>query len=176
MWLLGISLPSSTNLLEILVIYFSQKSCKVFLMSQIFVACPAEVPLSSLPPFVFGLFRFLFFFPAQSTFHCEALTAVSCPVPPYSAMRNLHVTVVIFNATLPLSQLCFLSSILPLRWTDLTLWWFRDWEILGPVCFYLLGGYSYDTRPFCYSSVLGTLTSSSLLSIVPSSCGVKIQL
>lgn len=61
MWLLGISLSSSTNLLEILVIYFSQKSCKVFLMSQIFVACPAEVPLWSLPPFVLWLFRFLSF-------------------------------------------------------------------------------------------------------------------
>ena len=81
-------------------------------MSQIFVACPTEVPLSSLLPFVLWLFLFLFFFlPAQSTFHCEALTDVSFPVPPYSAARKLHVAVVIFNAALRLSQLCFLSSI-----------------------------------------------------------------
>ena len=61
-------------------LYFSQKSCKVFLMSQIFVACPTEVPLSSLLPFVLWLFLFLFLFFA-STEHIPLWSPYWCQLP-----------------------------------------------------------------------------------------------
>ena len=144
-------------------------------MSQIFVARPAEVPLSSLPPFVLWLFLFLFFLSAQSTFHCEALTDVSCPVPPYSARENCVWPLL---SLMPHSVCPSFASSAPsataMNWPNLC--WFRDWETLGLVCFICQVGLHKVPCHFVVPPVLAALTSSFLLSIFPSPCGVKIQL
>lgn len=110
MWiilLVGISLSSSITLLELPIVYFFQKSCKVSDESDFCCYSCWDIPSFS-PCFCFLAISVSVFSQHRARFHCEALIDVSCLIQPWENYTRL----LFLMPPLPLSQHCFLSSIL----------------------------------------------------------------